>query len=359
MTTALIVSAAPGMDLRLAQVLRLYREIGVTCDFIQLSPAEPDATGAASPYCPAHRSHGRGDLVRDQGHAIGTGALVALIRRFDTLRGPAFLHLDRIAPEPALGAALADLTAGGVLVTWEPDLAALAQVPPPGFRPGLILTATDRLRDRCLPLGAEVIRFPEEIPATPPPRPASQGFAGWAGRWDAALAEAWRGLLYQMSVNSVLPSCRLLLLGPGAARVGMPENPLRILRRETVSATASAALDVAILPEGGEYARRGEMLETLARGTPVLCLRAAAEDFSDRWRLPVAADLAGLARLIGELLPHWPGDAPHDDLTRGVAETRREILRDLTVMEEVIRARLLALRGSTQRPRLLADQGWV
>ncbi|MEM8698602.1 MAG: hypothetical protein AAGF44_05490, partial [Pseudomonadota bacterium] len=209
----------------------------------------------------------------------------------------------------------------------------------------LVLTPLETLRASVTANGQHALRLPLRFEGVERPlRLTKPRLFGWWGRWDERLAAAWRTLVEALRAADIMHAGALLLAGPGAETVHLPNCPVPVIRRPRAAPSCLRALDAAVLPDiPASTDRLREIQAGLVRRTPILGLDAWTSRFEDRCHLPAARDVPHLAELIGQHLPVWEPDRAAGALAWPLAQTVAAFRRDQAAMEAYV-AREIAER---------------
>ncbi|MEM7239522.1 MAG: hypothetical protein AAF501_17080 [Pseudomonadota bacterium] len=210
-----------------------------------------------------------------------------------------------------------------------------------GERTDLVLAACESQRRSLGDAGLTCMRLPLQLPEPTLLRLAPGRRIGWWGEWDATLCAAWADLIEAFVDAHICPDMQILLLGPGVENAALPPC-LNVARRPTVAKSSLRALDLAILPAPAT-GRDDEIASILAHGVPLLALEDSVAAFEDRWHLPTASDLSGLARLVDASLPGQQGVT--EPTTAALTSTVSAIRRDVSVMETYVMAEIRRIAG--------------
>lgn len=199
----------------------------------------------------------------------------------------------------------------------------------------VVLAETEPARASISGTDAEKLR----LPFRPPHLYLDAGGRkiGWIGQWSRSRVEAWSDVLTCLSQNGVDPIDGILLSGPGATKVAIPDN---LIHRVAVGSADvhPSALGLAIAA--------GDMLEGdhriaatyLMLGRPVVITPAAADIHDGRWHLPTPNDPIDIVSTILE----WVED--RSGLNNSTQSTKLAYQHDLDAMtvhiEQLISARI-------------------
>ena len=161
-------------------------------------------------------------------------------------------------------------------------------------------------------------------------RSAVQGQAiGWIGDWPELRVDQVQETLVRLSRHGVYLSTGIVLMGPGADCVSVPDN---LQQWTTVDQRQGhfSVLGLAIAP--GPLATREYRIiaQLIASNRPVLLSRDGAEWFEDRWSLPIVNTADDLLKSVET----WIGR--RDAFSAALRKTRMSYFRDLMDMTRYV-----------------------
>lgn len=319
MSVAVVIAAIGDGDPvemeRLDQSRDLWRRLGMAVDLLLVSADQ----GARFP--PIHMSMFRrigsirgGVMSRDR------SSLNQLLLRMNDGAPYAAAHGIGIGMRPAPSAA-------GVFV------AETSGTGPAGFA-DLVLARTEEQRVAVATAGCRAVRLPLRRSR---PGPALRGRAvGWIGNWSPDRVAAWNRILCRWSRQGADPSEGIVLCGPGAEGIAIPDN----LAHRTCTGPTIGHLSVLSLlaaPDPPVAADYTVISTALSLRRPVLVGPRGAEIYDDRWRLPVFDGAEGLCELVAAWSVNDQVFASRLDATRQAFE------RDLAAMTDHVLRELATL----------------
>lgn len=303
---ACVGDGKPVETARVEQVRRLWRRLGLAVDLVLVTSGR----SASMPPIDVARFRQFGCLP-DHVLAAGGDCLDRFLVGMNLGAPYTAAHLVDLEERPSPRAA-------GVLIS-EGSGAALA------VRGDLVLTRTEDHRAALAGAGCRAVRLPLD---GVPPGPAIHGRAvGWIGDWSPGRVRSWGEALHRLSRLGMDLSGGIVLCGPGAAAIAIPDNLARVVCKGPGKGHLSV-LGLLVAPDPPLGSDAAVVSGALALGLPVLLGPQGAGAYEDRWHLPVIGSADGLCDLIAA----WSADP---QVFRGaVIETRRAFERDLAAMTD-------------------------
>ena len=302
---AAVVVGVAGHARRIAQVRDLLGTLGLAVDLVVVG-GDGDQVGSGWRRI--------GFLPGDAGDELG-----AFLDALNDGARYAICHLHGVA----LPASLADVRTAEASWTGEAEA-------------DLWFASDEAERAACADLGRRAVRLPVRAVR---PGPAVDGVMfGWSGDWPPERREDVTAILDELARAGADPAGGIVLAGPGADGVVVPDNLARhVLVLERCVPPATPGLGLA--PGPLSPADHRTIADLVGMGRPVLIDAAAAGAFEGRWRLPVADGPAGFAALVG----HWVAD--RSAFRTPMAATQRTFARDLEAMTRHVAEELAAMIG--------------
>lgn len=195
------------------------------------------------------------------------------------------------------------------------------------------LACFERDRARMGQLGAEAFRLP--LSAGTGAATAGLGsMVGWPAKLNDDETDAWDKVLDALANRGANLPDGVAVCPSSTDRQHVPlllQPDVAIVSQSAVS-SVWRAIGLGVLPSWSLGAQTHVVLDTIARGCPVLLLAQAADVFEDRWHLPVSEDHAELATRVID----WAEGRNRDVLRDAAIRTHQVLREDAARMDDYV-----------------------
>ncbi len=254
---------------RTSQVIDIYAEMGLSVDLVLIS----DDDGAKLPATLSERARNFASLPRPENGLIPAAVGKALWQSNE---------------EDVYS--ICHCSSGDIGIPWEVAKCRVVECGAKGAHIGewdIILAETELERASISGTDAEKLR----LPFRPPHLRLDAGGRkiGWIGPWSQSRVDAWSAVLASLSQNGVDPADGILLSGPFATGVAIPDN---LIHRVAVGSASAHLSTLGLSIAAGDVLDQDHRIAAtyLMLDRPVLITQAAADVHEGRWHLPTFDD---------------------------------------------------------------------